>query len=173
MTRSHRRGPRKPADELKDCLVQARVPRELQSALKDEAKRRRLSVSHLIRNVLEDTVQLVDNVVTEVDNLVSDSVGLAQQVTRDASNIAASAAALCDPLAKEDERPGGTASPEPEPEPDALEHVYAWNPVVLNRAAACARCAAELAKGQRGNLGLTQDPSAAPTWLCDGCVDSL
>lgn len=194
-----RRGPRKSADELKDCLVQARVPRELQSALKQEARRRRLSVSHLIRNVLEDTVTLVDNVVTEVENLVDDSVGLAQQVRRDASHIAASAAGLGGAVrgrrgvddafedareAQEEAREAhdaGTQSEdvaEAEVAPDAagvdpLAHVYAWNAVVLNRAGTCARCQAPLARGSQAHLGLTQEQRAAPTWLCDDCVATL
>ena len=75
----------------KDRLIQTRVPQDLESTLKDEARKRRLSVSHLIRNVLEDTFNLVDNVVTEVDRVVADSVGVAQTLKRDAQRLAATA----------------------------------------------------------------------------------
>ena len=47
-------------ERRKDRLIQTRVPRDLESTLKREARRRRLTVSHLIRNVLEDAFQLVD-----------------------------------------------------------------------------------------------------------------
>lgn len=77
--------------QRKDRLIQTRVPQNLESTLKDEARKRRLSVSHLIRNVLEDTFHLVDNVVTEVDRVVSDSVGMAQTLRRDAQRLAATA----------------------------------------------------------------------------------
>ena len=77
--------------QRKDRLIQTRVPQNLESTLKDEARRRRLSVSHLIRNVLEDTFNLVDNVVTEVDRVVADSVGVAQTLKRDAQRLAATA----------------------------------------------------------------------------------
>jgi hypothetical protein len=89
-----RRGPNKPADERKDHLIQARVPRDLDEVLKQDAKRRRLSVSHLIRNVLQDTYELVDGVIDEVDQIVQDSVKLSGRVTRDAKHIARSAAGL-------------------------------------------------------------------------------
>jgi len=75
----------------KDRLIQTRVPQDLESTLKDEARKRRLSVSHLIRNVLEDTFSLVDNVVTEVDRVVTDSVEMAQTLKRDAQRLAATA----------------------------------------------------------------------------------
>src|SRR5215468_5978143 len=52
--------------DRKDRLVQTRVPRGLESTLKREARRRRLTVSHLIRNILEDALQLVDDVVANV-----------------------------------------------------------------------------------------------------------
>src|SRR4051794_40395478 len=77
--------------QRKDRLIQTRVPQNLESTLKDEARRRRLSVSHLIRNVLEDTFNLVDNVVTEVDRVVTDSVEMAQTFKRDAARLAATA----------------------------------------------------------------------------------
>ncbi|HEX6243018.1 MAG TPA: hypothetical protein VFZ61_19025 [Polyangiales bacterium] len=77
--------------QRKDRLIQTRVPQNLESTLKDEARKRRLSVSHLIRNVLEDTFNLVDNVVTEVDRVVADSVGVAQTLRRDAQRLAATA----------------------------------------------------------------------------------
>lgn len=77
--------------QRKDRLIQTRVPQNLESTLKDEARKRRLSVSHLIRNVLEDTFNLVDNVVHEVDRVVADSVGMAQTLRRDAQRLAATA----------------------------------------------------------------------------------
>jgi hypothetical protein len=179
-----RRGPRKDAASRKDRLIQARVPRGLASTLQHEARRRRLSVSHLIRNVLEDTFQLVDHVVAEVDNLVSDSVELASQVRRDAAQIARTARRGVgldrehDGLerSKRVEQPA-VAAPRTGSRKVAkssdLSHVYAWNEVVLNRAARCARCDLRLEPGSRARLGLTHDQSAPPTWLCGDCVGTL
>ncbi len=42
----------------KDRLIQTRVDRRLQKVLLDEARRRRVSVSNLVRNILEDAFGL-------------------------------------------------------------------------------------------------------------------
>ena len=156
--------------DLKDRLVQTRVPERLESVLKEEAKKRRLSVSHFIRNVLEDTLQLVDTVVTGGEELVGDSVRLAEQVARDAGKIASPARRVV----------GGRGSQSESKAPVAvtgdganLEHVLAWNGVVLNRSQKCSQCGTELPKGGAAHLGVSQDPSAAPAWLCDLCLKSL
>ena len=73
--------------QRKDRLIQTRVPEKLESTLKDEAKRRRTTVSQMIRNILEDSFDLVDGVVANVDQIVVDSVELAQKVGRDARKI--------------------------------------------------------------------------------------
>lgn len=85
--RTVRGGRRKGPRERKDRLIQTRVAGPLDDALKQEAAKRRLSVSHLIRNVLEDSFHLVDAVVAEVDTIVQDSVELAQQVRREAKTV--------------------------------------------------------------------------------------
>ena len=59
-------------DSRKDRLIQARVPRELEGVVKEAARRNRLTVSQLIRNLLEDTFEIVTTVVDEVDHLVED-----------------------------------------------------------------------------------------------------
>ena len=73
--------------ERKDRLIQTRVPEKLESTLKQAALKRRTTVSQMIRNILEDTFDLVDGVVASVDAIVSDSVELAQQVGRDVRRI--------------------------------------------------------------------------------------
>ena len=164
----------------KDRLIQTRVPEDLESTLKREARRRRLTVSHLIRNVLEDTFQLVDDVVANVDEIVTDSVELAKRVGRDARRVAD---AVRDAVA--DAPPGAGAAAATDAAPTAIEpigpreddaslaHVYAWNRVVLNRAATCARCAIELARGSDGFVGLSDEASGPRVWLCVACGESL
>jgi hypothetical protein len=169
---------KKQRDLLKDRLIQTRVPEGLESALKDEAHRRRLSVSHLIRNVLEDTFHLVDNVVSEVDNLVHDSVGLARQVGRDAGRIAEGARKAGRPPESEppphrnEDRAAKANARTRRPNP-ALADVYAWDAVVMNRAGACAQCGGELVRGANAHVGLGATPGAAPLFLCAACVDRL
>jgi hypothetical protein len=182
--------------QRKDRLIQTRVPQNLESTLKDEARRRRLSVSHLIRNVLEDTFNLVDNVVTEVDRVVADSVGMAQTLKRDAQRLAATARGQTAHRAASDggkvEAPtdapadaaeGASAAPEASeeavPPPDeslprraALANVYGFQELVLNRAAECASCSVAIARGTHAFLGMTDTPGPR-LWVCQDCVDRL
>lgn len=145
----------------KDRLIQTRVPRDLEATLKEEARRRRLTVSHLIRSVLEDTFQLVDGVVADVDEIVSDSARLARNVGRNARRLVS---------------PGRAPDVPPEPPAgagDDFAHVYAWNELVLNRPVTCSRCAAPLARGERGFFGLSEDTGAPRPCLCAACVEAL
>lgn len=180
--------------QRKDRLIQTRVPQNLESTLKDEARRRRLSVSHLIRNVLEDTFNLVDNVVTEVDRVVADSVGMAQTLKRDAQRLAATARGQTahretsqpppDPdAAGSDAGPATTeravsptqAPPEAEdtvPGRAALANVYGFQELVLNQPAQCASCGVSIARGARAFLGMT-DTAGPRLWACQECVDAL
>ncbi len=159
---------RRPA-RRKDRLIQTRVPRELESTLKREARRRRLTVSHLIRNVLEDTFQLVDDVVANVDEIVSDSVELARRVGLDARRMAS---AVREAVGTEHREEDGEGQTMPEPA-DPLAHVYAWNHVVSNQSAACSRCGAEIARGGEGYVGLSDDPRSPRAWLCPACREGL
>lgn len=169
----------------KDRLIQTRVPQDLESTLKDEARKRRLSVSHLIRNVLEDTFDLVDNVVEEVDRVVADGKHVAQTLRGSAERIRATATAMTEARRERasdfdggvtDGESAGAPTSDPtrvdEPPPIDLSHVYAWQPVVLNRAGTCARCYRELEKGVQAHMGLSDQPGPR-AWLCDSCVDAL
>ena len=141
--------------ERKDRLIQTRVPRDLESTLKSEARRRRVTVSHLIRNVLEDAFDLVDGVVADVDQLVSQSVNLARNVGENARKLAA---------------PG---RPRPEDEASGPADVYAWSEVVMHRTTRCSGCGAEIARGERGYVGLSDLPRQPREWLCSACIGKL
>lgn len=169
--RPPRRSPRR-----KDRLIQTRVARDLESTLKREARRRRLTVSHLIRNVLEDTFQLVDDVVDGVDGIVSESVELARRVGRDARRMAGAVRdAVAEPEAFDalGDDPDVETPVDGEPARAALDHVYAWNAVVANQSVACAACAAPIARGGDAFVGLSDDPARPRTWLCPVCREAL
>jgi hypothetical protein len=132
------------------------VPRHVEETLKREARRRRMSVSQLIRNLVEDTFQLVDGVVADVDQIVADSVSLARSVGATARRIA--------------RRRG--APPVATPGAD-LSHVHAWSEVVLHRPGLCAGCGARIRRGERGFAGLSDEPGAPRAWLCPACIERL
>lgn len=156
-------------DRPKDRIVQTRVPRDLETTLKREARRRRLTVSHLVRNVLEDAFQLVDGVVANVDALVDDSVEFVRRVGSDARRAAG--VARREPARTEAPADPGVGL---EGGPDAaLSHVFAWNRVVLNQTADCSRCGRAMARGSEAHAGLSDEPGHARAWLCGSCIDAL
>jgi hypothetical protein len=142
----------------KDRLIQTRVPRQLETTLKEEARRRRLTVSHLIRNVLEESFQLVDGFVADVDQIVSDSANLARNMSRGARRVVGA---------------GRIAGPQEAPPGDDLSHVYAWNEVVLHQQSRCSSCSADLARGATGYAGLSDAPGRPRAWLCPECIENL
>ena len=137
----------------KDRLIQTRVPRDLESTLKREARRQGVSVSQLIRNILGSAFDLVEDVVADVDQIVTDSVALAQQVSRGARRIAESARS--------------------EDATDPLGAVEAWNRVVLNRNVTCTGCRAEIAKGEEAYAGLREQAGPIRAWLCSRCIETI
>lgn len=117
----------------KDRLVQTRVDRRLDDAIREEARRRRMSVSNLVRGVLEDAFGLTD---PDVEPLLE-------------------------------------GAPKTVPEKAPLDHIYAWNAVVLGKDAQCSRCDASMSAGDRASIGLSEDADAARAWLCRKCGKDL
>ena len=105
-----------------------------------------MTVSQLVRNVLEDTFRLVDNV-------VADAAHLTAVVKRDARRIAESAR-------------GNNAR-------DPVETVDAWQEIVLGRDQVCARCRAALPRGRKALMGISDVPGAPRLWLCSSCGKKL
>jgi len=142
-----------PASPRKDRLIQTRVPRDLESTLKKEARRQGVTVSQLIRNILGGAFDLVEDVVADVDQIVTNSVALAQQVSRGARRIAQSA------------RNGDATDP--------LTPVEAWNRVVVNRTVTCTNCGVDIAKGEEGYAGLREQAGPIRAWLCSVCIEKI
>jgi len=140
-----------PDKERKDQLVQTRVPGELSQTLRDAAKKNRVTVSQLIRNVLEDTFDLVDTV-------VADAVSLGHGVKRDALRIAETAKTGKRAMAAPARNLGG---------------VDAWQEVLLNRDVQCARCGIIVTRGSRAAFGIGGDPALPKIWLCASCAQKL
>lgn len=127
----------------KDRVLQTRVPAGLVALLQEEARRRRVSVSHLVRGLLEETFELAQA-------FVSDPAPLAERALRLA--LAARPA------------PGS---------PGSVTDVIAWQEVVLNREMACSECAQTIERGGRGLKSLSEGPPSQALWLCRGCAKKL
>lgn len=151
-------------DERKDFLIQTRVPEGLDNVLKEEARRRRVTVSQLIRNVLHDSFELVDNVVANVDHIVNQSQLLARNVARDAQRVAASASGQ------------DVLRPPPVPAPAAaspLAGVYGWQKLIMNRTETCAVCGGEMERGTEGLRGQSDNALAPGVWIHPDCLKKV
>jgi len=144
---------RKPSEEgeLKSRVIQTRVPKELEDTLKHAAEKKRMTVSHLIRNVLDDTFNLVDG-------FVNDSSSLVENVTRDAKKIAATARGEFQQPAEKEE---------------ILEEVEAWQDVIVNKACQCLQCETVLKRGNHAFRGISTPNLAQVVWLCHSCIENL
>jgi hypothetical protein len=139
-----------PEGERKDRLIQTRVDEDLDETLRREAKKKRLTVSQLIRNVLQDAFHLVDDIVVGAATLT-------ETVRQDARRIAASA--------KGEDRPKRKGTTE--------LGVDSWQEVVLGRDVDCGRCATALTKGSRALFGMTRGAAPSKVWICGKCRDAL
>ena len=131
-----------PADEEpKDRVLHTRIPESLEDAIKTKARRLRIPVSNLVRNVLEQAFELVEEV-------VDDGLEIAHAARRGAERVREAAT-------RARARNAG---------------VYGWQELILNRDERCASCGAELDRGARGFRGLSDDPRARPVFHCRACV---
>jgi hypothetical protein len=162
---------------VKDRLIQTRVPERIESVLKEEAQKRRLTVSHLIRNIIEDTFELVDNVVAGAGDIAKDSAVLAEQVAQDAGKIVATVRGAARDAKKMVATVRGTAehggNAGIDLETSKFTHVLAWNQVIANRLVECGACGKQIPRGGVAHAGLSSDPRAAPAWLCPDCLSRL
>jgi len=116
------------ADERKERVLHTRVPHSLEREIKHRARRLGLSVSTVVRHVLQHTFGLVDDIVT------------------DGTNVALSLSGD-EPLAAE--RDDGT---------DEGARIIAWQDAVLNVNAVCGRCNAILPRGARAGVAVRERP---------------
>jgi hypothetical protein len=128
-------------DEPKAKVLHTRIPESLEDAIKTKARHLRIPVSNLVRNVLEQTFRLVENV-------LDDGLEIASTARRGAERVREAAL-----------RPRGE---------DA--GIYGWQELILNRDERCRDCGAELDRGIKSYRGLSEQPSARPVFLCSGCI---
>ena len=145
---------RKPSktEDLKSRVIQTRVPQDLEDTLKDAAEQKRMTVSHFIRYVLEDTFSLVDGI-------VQDSSALMENVQRDAKKLAATARGEVLELNEAEKA-------------TLLDAVDAWQDVIVNKPSKCLECDTELKRGKKAYRGLGAKADKA-VWLCEECIENL
>src|SRR5438128_10393304 len=131
-------------DEPKDRVLHTRIPESLEDAIKTKARRLRIPVSNLVRNVLEQTFQLVEDV-------VGDGLAIASTARRGAERVREAATRVR----------GQDAG------------IYGWQELILNRDERCRDCGAELDRGRPPYRAPSDHPRAAPWLLSPGAVGTL
>jgi hypothetical protein len=116
------------ADERKERVLHTRIPDSLEREIKHRARRLGMSVSTVVRHVLQHTFGLVDDIVA------------------DSTNVALT-------LAGGDPPPRAPATVD-----DGEPAIVAWQEAVLNVNAVCERCNAILARGTRAAVAVRERP---------------
>ncbi|MEH6608017.1 MAG: hypothetical protein V7696_01515 [Halioglobus sp.] len=134
--------------QTKDRVLQARIPQKLDDELRGQAEELGLSVSTVVRNVLLNTFDLVEGVVT-------DSARIARAIQgRDGSDISAT----------ESKTRGHAAAP--------TEVVtVGWQEATLNLNGICDTCNTILPKGDKAAVGVPV--LTKPSLLCLSCLAAL
>ena len=134
-------------DDKKQRIIHARISEQLSRELERKATRLGLSVSNLVRNVLQNTFGLVDDIVS------------------DSAEIARSARG-------EPTVPVGVPTPREAPgAPLPPARVLGWQERVLGVTALCDACNALLPKGSSAALVVTDGPGSR-SFLCPACLDA-
>ncbi len=142
---SNEETPKEGSAPKKEKVLHARVPESLDRELKERARSLGISVSNLVRNVLTNTFDLVEDIVV------------------DGSNIARSARG---------EAPLGAVEPATAADRPRRNRVVGWHVVVLNLNAVCHECNEILAKGTKAGVGVMEHGGTPPA-ICPQCMESL
>lgn len=135
------------SNEPKERVLHTRVPESLEAELKDRAAEMGVSVSNLVRNVLQHALGLVNDVVADTEQIVKSA----------RSGLEAGVRAVR----------GGH-----EPVVVGVEPaILGWQTAVLERNAVCSRCNALLPRGTDAAIAVIDGHSPAPRSIC--CVACL
>ena len=130
--------------EKKQRVIHTRVSETLDQELRDRAAGLGMSVSNLVRNVLQSTLGLVENIVAD---------------TADVARAARGEAAL------------GSTVPAAAPAAAEPGPVVGWQPMVLNVNAVCSSCNGLLPKGSDAAIGVGGG-SSRPI-ICKTCLEEI
>lgn len=114
------------SSDRKERVIHTRVPEHLEAELKDRAAEMGVSVSNLVRNVLEHALGLVEGVVADTEQIIASA--------RRVVGVGAG-------------RPGAAPA-------EAAPVVVAWQPVVLEKNAVCVECNEILPRGSDAAIGV-------------------
>ncbi len=130
-------------DKRKERVLHTRVSEKLDEELREKAAGLGVSVSNLVRNILLNTVEMVEDI-------VADSSSVVRSVGKDSPNR------------DSHHRGGASASAGQDP-------ILGWQILQLNLNAVCSECNAILAKNSTAAIAVSAGPIKA-IFRCQSCV---
>ena len=128
----------------KERVLHTRIPAVLEAELKAAAEGLRVPVSNLVRTILEDAVTIADRATDHVEDRITNA---ARSVLDGRERVR---------KARRDE-------------PDALDGVIAFQPIIIAAPGDCAKCGAELEPGDDAALGVTER-EGPKVFVCAECL---
>src|SRR5262245_15243421 len=138
-----------PGNEKKERVIHTRVPESLDDEIRRKATDLGLSVSNLVRNILQHTVGLVEDIVHDSAEIARTARGTKAAFHGGKQDAASNA-----------------------PDPDRPIHVLGWHVAILNVNAVCDTCNAILPKGSRAGVGILAEGGPIP-FRCQNCLKEL
>ncbi len=128
----------------KEKMLHARIPEDLDREIKRKAGSLGMSVSTVVRHVLLNTFNLVEDIVT-------DSTNVAFSITGEKTDVSTS----------KNPQPEAGASPE--------DQIIGWQEAILNLNAVCDRCNAILATGTSAAIAI-REQAGPRSIICKKCL---
>jgi hypothetical protein len=139
----------------KEKVLHTRISESLDGEIRDHASQLGVSVSNLVRNVLQNTFGLVGDIVADSSNIAASAKGSQQPASGDTPVMGWVSPAT------------GPASAGP---PAAAPLILGWQEALLAINGVCERCNAILPKGTRAAIALYE--GAGPrTFRCLTCLE--
>lgn len=129
---------RRSKNAIKDRILNARIPEDLDRELREQAERLDMPVSQLVRGILQRTVDLVGNLSGNVEHLVSEVV---EDVAGFRETVEAAAG-------------GGRAA--------VLRQIIGWQPIRCARTTRCWATGRDLQPGDNAWVGVRDDGRPGP-----------
>jgi hypothetical protein len=138
----------RPRDGVKDRILNARIPEELDRELRQQADRLEMPVSQLVRGILQRTVDLVGNFSGNVEHLVT-------EVVEDVAGFRDTVEAVTQTGRQQ-----------------VLEQILAWQPIRNARLARCFATGRVLTVGADAWIGIREDGRPGPV-VAQDALDTL
>lgn len=140
----------------KEKVLNLRIGKDLEDRIKTEAEKLNIPVSNLVRNILDDAFELVEDLGENVSNLVEDVVG-------NAENIAENFKSAVKDYVAAGEKAGSEAD---------VKDVSAWQEIKMGKDGNCSKCDESIHRGSKAHMGFT-DRTGKRMFLCGSCIDSV